>query len=75
VDRRRHLENNAWRCEKNLLAVMSSHPMNRPAPTFSQAPGAFTDAISQPNGKAIYNKPDAERAWGKLVVLYKSALA
>jgi len=27
------------------------------------------------NGKPIYNKPDAERAWGKLVALYKSMLA
>ena len=27
------------------------------------------------NGKPIYNKPDAERAWGKLVALYKTALA
>jgi carboxymethylenebutenolidase len=27
------------------------------------------------NGVAIYNKPEAERAWAKLVVLYKSALA
>ncbi len=27
------------------------------------------------NGKPIYNKPDAERAWGKLEGLYKSALA
>ncbi len=26
------------------------------------------------NGKPIYNKPEAERAWGKLVALYKSAL-
>src|SRR6185436_13473726 len=26
-------------------------------------------------GKPIYNKPDAERAWGKLVALYKTALA
>ena len=26
------------------------------------------------NGKPIYSKPDAERAWGKLVALYKSAL-
>ena len=23
----------------------------------------------------IYNKPDAERAWGKLVALYKAGLA
>jgi len=27
------------------------------------------------NGKPIYNKPDAERAWSKLVALYKAALA
>ena len=27
------------------------------------------------NGASIYNKPDAERAWGKLVALYKAALA
>jgi carboxymethylenebutenolidase len=26
-------------------------------------------------GTPIYNKPDAERAWGKLVALYKAALA
>jgi carboxymethylenebutenolidase len=27
------------------------------------------------DGKPIYNKPEAEKAWGKLVALYKSALA
>jgi carboxymethylenebutenolidase len=27
------------------------------------------------DGKPIYNMPDAERAWGKLVALYKAALA
>jgi carboxymethylenebutenolidase len=27
------------------------------------------------NGSPIYNKPDAEKAWAKLVALYKSALA
>ncbi len=27
------------------------------------------------NGAAIYNRPDAERAWGKLVALYKAGLA
>ena len=26
------------------------------------------------SGKPIYNKPDAERAWAKLVALYKRAL-
>jgi len=29
----------------------------------------------QANGEPIYNKPDAERAWSKLVALYKAALA
>ena len=27
------------------------------------------------NGAAIYSKPDAERAWGKLLALYRTALA
>jgi len=27
------------------------------------------------NGMPIYSRPDAERAWGKLVALYKTALA
>jgi carboxymethylenebutenolidase len=31
--------------------------------------------MPQQNGAPIYNKPDAERAWGKLVALYKTALA
>lgn len=31
--------------------------------------------MPQQNGKPIYNKPDAERAWGKLTALYKAALA
>lgn len=33
------------------------------------------DMPKQPNGSPIYDKPDAERAWGKLVALYKAALA
>ena len=32
------------------------------------------DMPPQPNGKPTYSKPDAERAWGKLVALYKAAL-
>jgi carboxymethylenebutenolidase len=27
------------------------------------------------NGKPIYSKPDAERAWSKLLQLYRTALA
>jgi carboxymethylenebutenolidase len=30
--------------------------------------------MPQDNGTPIYSKPDAERAWGKLLALYKSAL-
>jgi hypothetical protein len=26
------------------------------------------------NGAPVYSQPDAERAWGKLVALYKRAL-
>ena len=32
------------------------------------------DMPMQGNGMPIYSKPDAERAWGKLVALYKAAL-
>jgi carboxymethylenebutenolidase len=31
--------------------------------------------MPQQNGAPIYSKPDAERAWGKLLALYKAALA
>lgn len=40
----------------------------------SQHGWCVPDMPSQ-NGVPIYNKPDAERAWGKLVALYKVALA
>ena len=33
------------------------------------------DMPKQPNGEPIYSKPDAEKAWSKLVALYKTALA
>jgi carboxymethylenebutenolidase len=33
------------------------------------------DMPKNQDGNPIYNKPDAERAWGKLLVLYRSALA
>jgi carboxymethylenebutenolidase len=32
------------------------------------------DMPKQPNGQPTYNKADAERAWGKLLALYKAAL-
>ena len=31
--------------------------------------------MPQQNGMPIYNKPDAERAWGKLLALYKAGIA
>jgi carboxymethylenebutenolidase len=31
--------------------------------------------MPQENGRAIYNQPAAERAWGKLEALYEAALA
>jgi carboxymethylenebutenolidase len=34
-----------------------------------------SDMPKQNNGEPIYSKPDAERAWGKLVALYKAGLA
>lgn len=40
----------------------------------SQHGWCVPDMPSQ-NGKPIYNKPDAERAWAKLLELYKAALA
>jgi carboxymethylenebutenolidase len=33
------------------------------------------DMPRQQNGQPIYSKPDAERAWGKLLALYKAGLA
>jgi len=34
-----------------------------------------SDMPKQNNGEPIYSKPDAERAWGKLVALYRAGLA
>jgi len=44
---------------------------------YSQAQHGWcvSDMPKQPNGQPIYSKPDAERAWGKLLALYKAALA
>jgi len=33
-----------------------------------------SDMPNQPNGQPIFNKADADRAWGKLLALYKTAL-
>lgn len=40
----------------------------------SQHGWCVPDMPKQANGEPIYNKPDAEKAWAKLLVLYKAAL-
>jgi carboxymethylenebutenolidase len=40
----------------------------------SQHGWCVPDMPKQANGQPIYNKPDAERAWGKLMALYKAGL-
>ena len=41
---------------------------------YSSPHGWCVPDMPQQAGKPIYNKPDAERAWTKLVTLYKTAL-
>src|SRR4051812_37204795 len=41
----------------------------------SQHGWCVPDMPKQPNGQPTYNKADAERAWSKLLALYKAALA
>ena len=41
----------------------------------SQHGWCIPDMPKQPNGQPIYNEADADRAWGKLLALYKTALA
>jgi carboxymethylenebutenolidase len=40
----------------------------------SQHGWCISDMPKQANGQPIYNKADADRAWGKLLALYKAAL-
>jgi carboxymethylenebutenolidase len=40
----------------------------------SQHGWCVSDMPKQPNGQPIFNKPDAERAWAKLLGLYKAGL-
>ena len=40
----------------------------------SQHGWCVPDMPKQANGQPIYNKPDAERAWGKLMAVYKAGL-
>ena len=42
--------------------------------TQAQHGWCVADMPNQPNGQPIYNKADADRAWGKLLALYKAGL-
>ena len=42
---------------------------------YSSLHGWCVPDMPKQNGTPIYNQPDAERAWGKLVALYKAGLA
>jgi len=53
----------------------ASNPAEIEVYTNSQHGWCVPDMPKQANGQPIYNKPDAERAWTKLLALYKSALA
>lgn len=54
---------------------MAHNPAEIEVYSESQHGWCVPDMPAQPDGKPIYNKPDAERAWGKLTTLYKGALA
>ena len=43
--------------------------------TMAQHGWCVPDMPKQANGQPIYNKADADRAWGKLLALYKAGLA
>ena len=50
-------------------------PFNSPGQKITSLHGWCIPDMPTQNGAPIYNKPEAERAWGKLVTLYKVALA
>jgi len=54
---------------------MAHNPAEIEVYSESQHGWCVPDMPPQPDGKPIYNKPDAERAWGKLTTLYKGSLA
>ena len=64
---------NKWKALREALAA--AHVKAEYEVFASQHGWCVSDMPKQANGEPIYNKPDAEHAWGKLVVLYKSALA
>ena len=75
-----------WRAAQPPYRLAQGAPRRRPGLAAAKVPAEIEvyegaahgwcvpDMPSQ-NGKPIYSKPDAERAWGKLMELYKAALA
>jgi carboxymethylenebutenolidase len=55
--------------------VAAKNPADIEVYSMSQHGWCISDMPKQPNGMPIYNQADAERAWGKLLALYKKALA
>jgi carboxymethylenebutenolidase len=60
-----------------LKAAFDAAKVPAEVEVYSQAQHGWCvpDMPMQGNGQPTYNKPDAEKAWGKLLALYKSALA
>jgi len=58
-----------------LKEAFSAAKVSAEIEVYSSLHGWCVPDMPVQNGVPIYNKPDAERAWGKLVALYKAALA
>ncbi len=60
-----------------LKAAFDAAKVPADVEVYSQAQHGWCvpDMPKQPNGQPIYNQADAERAWGKLLALYKAGLA
>ena len=55
--------------------IAAKNPAEIEVYSMSQHGWCISDMPKQPNGMPIYNQPDAERAWGKLLALYKKSIA
>jgi carboxymethylenebutenolidase len=57
-----------------LKEAFASAKVSAEIEVYSAQHGWCVPDMPAPDGVPIYNKPEAERAWGKLVALYKSTL-
>lgn len=60
---------------KELRESMAAANVKAEYEVYNSLHGWCVPDMPKQNNEPIYNKPDAEHAWGKLVELYKSALA